>query len=480
MTQYLIDFLNNNRVEISQINGNESVISLAHIDILPKTGEVSLPLSYDVFKTEGENLVGKINSYIPNKDRVSFSTGDVSANLNQRPNETYSLSTPGGRVYDTKKNTLDDLVTKDDERAVLIERGFQARYTLKNPQENVKVDFYEKEGRVKALLVTQDSSYEYFLPLILRDKIIENTADITVKASSSKVIMPNFVRKTKNLEETEFTKHVKENYKPQILGDEFPFISEDTLSTRFFEYMDSALRPVLLNGPTGNGKTVLGKYYASQKKLPFFFDPGNSSFRLSQAIGKFTPVNGSAIFTPGGLTLAAIHGGVYVLEEMAQIPQDELTGLNIFLETGQLPLITHFGHEVITAHKDFRFVATGNFHHAYTTNALNDATLQRFTQLKIPYPSRETTIEILLQRAQGLEYEDAELITNITFEMRKIAKEFDKDLGLKGAVEVAQRISMGTEIPIVQLIEDSIVNPLITYENGEMKKKLLDVVKKRF
>ncbi len=64
--------------------------------------------------------------------------------------------------------------------------------------------------------------------------------------------------------------------------------------------------------------------------------------------------------------------------------------------------------------------------------------------------------------------------------MRKIAKEFDKDLGLKGAVEVAQRISMGTEIPIVQLIEDSIVNPLITYENGEMKKKLLDVVKKRF
>ena len=479
MAQYLIDFASNNRVEISEIQANNASISLSYIELLPKAGEVSLPLSYDIVKSETETLIGKINSYMPNKERISFSTGNFCATLNQRPNETFSLSTQGGRIYDTKKINLEELIVKDDELTVLKERGFQARYTLKNSQETVRLDFYEKEGVVKALLVTQDSSYEQFLPLVLRDRIVETTKDITIKINQ-KTIMPSFVKKTQDLEETDFTRFVKENYKPQISENEFPFISEDTLTTRFFEYMDTALRPVLLNGPTGNGKTVLGRYYASERKLPFYFDPGNSSFRLSQSIGKFTPVNGSAIFTPGGLTLAAIHGGVYVLEEMAQVPQDELTGLNIFLETGQLPLITHFGHEVITAHKDFKFVATGNFHHAYTTNALNDATLQRFTQLKIPYPTRDVTIEILLQRAEGLEYEYAELITNTIFEMRDIAKEFDKDLGLKGAVEVAQRISIGTEIPFEQLIEDSVVNPLITYENGAMKAKLMEVVKKRF
>ena len=97
-------------------------------------------------------------------------------------------------------------------------------------------------------------------------------------------------------------------------------------------------------------------------------------------MGKFVPSPGNPTFSPGSLTLAAIHGGVYILEEMPPIPQDELTGLNIFLETGELPLITQFGHEIVTAHPNFRFVATGNFHSNYTTNELNDAFLQRFSQ----------------------------------------------------------------------------------------------------
>ena len=169
---------------------------------------------------------------------------------------------------------------------------------------------------------------------------------------------------------------------------------------------------------------------------------------------------------------------------MPPIPQDELTGLNIFLETGELPLITQFGHEVVTAHPRFRFVATGNFHSNYTTNELNDAFLQRFSQLKIGYPTRDNTVDIIQARAPGLDYETAELITDVLVEMRTEARKFSKDLGLKGAVELAQRIRMGTDISMRALFEDNIVNPLTTYENnverkdGKLYTKLMSIVNK--
>jgi len=68
--------------------------------------------------------------------------------------------------------------------------------------------------------------------------------------------------------------------------------------------------------------------------------------------------------------------------------------------------------------------------------------------------------------------------------MRTDATKFSKDLGLKGAVELAQRIRMGTDISIRELFEDNIVNPLTTYENniekrdGKLYTKLMDIVDK--
>ena len=68
--------------------------------------------------------------------------------------------------------------------------------------------------------------------------------------------------------------------------------------------------------------------------------------------------------------------------------------------------------------------------------------------------------------------------------MRTESRKFSKDLGLKGAVELAQRITMGTDIPMKELFEDNIINPLTTYENniekkdGKLYTKLMNIVDK--
>jgi MoxR-like ATPase len=285
-------------------------------------------------------------------------------------------------------------------------------------------------------------------------------------------------------EEGNFVKFVKANFKPRFLSDAFLYQDQNGEKQRLFQYADDRKRPIILNGPTGNGKSVLAMDYACSRGLPYYFDTGSSSFRLATAIGKFVPSSPSPVFSPGSLTLAAIFGGVYVLEEIPPIPQDELTGLNVFLERKELPIITQFGYETIRADPNFIFIATGNFHSNYTTNELNDAFLQRFRQLKFGYPEKESTIQILTARAPKLDYPTAEIIATALEEMRPIARSHSKDLGLKGAVDIAQLLAAGNKTPLKELFEDNIINPITTYENniekkdGKLYTKLMEVVNK--
>lgn len=473
MNNYTIDFQDKGAVIVDLENGQTQAV----VNYPELKDEIALPVRYPVTSLD-EKLLGTISSYLPERNRVMIKNGNESSTLIIGGNEELILKA-GSRRYDIGRLSLDDLTSQETEQ--LKQAGFSHGYKLRSSEETGRLQFFEKEGLSRAVLDLDSSDYIAFLPIVIYDRIKQDIEGKTVKKQVP-VKKPQKVHR--KVVEGPFVKFVKSHFEPRVIEGAFPYQDQEGEKDRFFEYLDHGIRPVILNGPTGNGKTVLSRDYACERGLPFCFDTGSTSFRLSTAIGKFVPSPGNPTFSPGSLTLAAIQGGVYVLEEMPPIPQDELTGLNIFLENGELPLITQFGHEVVTAHPNFRFVATGNFHSNYTTNELNDALLQRFSQLKIGYPSRDNTVDILQARAPGLDYETAELITDVVEEMRPESRKFSKDLGLKGAVEFAQRINMGTDIPMRELFEDNIVNPLTTYENnierrdGKLYTKLMNIVDK--
>ncbi|MBS3075027.1 AAA family ATPase [Candidatus Pacearchaeota archaeon] len=474
MAKYMVDFQDKKAVVIDL----DSRKPQAEIQYPELADEVTIPIRYKIV-TDGNGLAGMISSYLPERNRVMLSHNGSTVNLVIEGNNRLRLKT-GTRQYDIGRVGLEDLAVGEAEKQK--ESGFSHGYKLRSPEETGSLSFYERDGGQRAVLVTGDSPFMPFLPVALFDKINKDLEGKTVKKA---IPQREALITTKVVEEQgAFARFVKERFKPRMLQKVFAYQDQNGEKDRLFEYLDSGLRPVILNGPTGNGKTVLARDYANARGLPYYFDTGSSSFRLSTAIGKFVPAAEGPTFSPGSLTLAAIHGGLYVLEEMPPIPQDELTGLNMFLETGELPLITQFGHETLTAHPNFRLVSTGNFHSAYTTNELNDALLQRFSQIKMGYPTRENTTDILLARAPGLDYETAELITKVTAEMRDESRSFSKDLGLKGPVEVAQRIMSGTEIPLRSLFEESVVNPITTYENdvdsgnGRLHSKLMKILDK--
>lgn len=472
MNNYTIDFQERGAVVVDLDGQAQAVVNYPELK-----DEISLPVRYPVTSLD-EKLIGTVSSYLPEKNRIMMRNGTESSTLIIGGNGELILKT-GSRRYDIGKMSLDELTEQEVEQ--LREAGFSHGYKLRSSEETGRLQFFEKEGSSRVSLSLDSSDYIAFLPIVIYDKIKQDIEGKTVK----KQVPTKKPRKVhRERIEGSFAKFVKEHFPPRTIEGAFTYQDQEGEKNRFFEYLDHGIRPVILNGPTGNGKTILSRDYASERGLPFYFDTGSTSFRLSTAVGKFVPSPGNPTFSPGSLSLAAIHGGVYVLEEMPPIPQDELTGLNIFLETGELPLITQFGHEIVTAHPNFRFVATGNFHSNYTTNELNDAFLQRFSQIKIGYPSRDNTVDILQARAPGIDYDTAELITDVVGEMRIEASKFSKDLGLKGAVELAQRIRMGTDISMRELFEDNIVNPLTTYENnierkdGKLHTKLMNIVDK--
>jgi MoxR-like ATPase len=454
MNEYIIDFQERGIFVYNKTtNAREALV---HQPKLEK--EIDLPVRYSISTLE-DKLLGAVVSYVPERNRVELKNGTESATLIIGGNEELLLKSNGDR-YDIGEVELKDL--PEDQAQQMKEVGFTKGYSLRSPKEKATIYFFSKDGKERAVLSAESSDFKRFLPFVIYPRIKQDLEGRTLKKNITVKPSLNIVTKK---EDGQFVEFVKKNFKPRMIESAFAYQDQDGEKERFFEYLDNGLRPVILNGPTGNGKSVLAKDYAHCRNLPFYFDTGNSSFRLATATGKFVPTPGNATFSPGSLTLAMIFGGLYTMEEMAQIPQDELTGLNIFLETMELPIISQFGHEVITASPNFRFVATGNFHGNYTTNELNDAFLQRFAQIKMGYPTRDNTIDIIQARAPGLDYSTAETLTDVVIEMRKEAETFSKDLGLKGVVEIAQRIKMKTDIPLRSLFEDNIVNPLTTYES---------------
>ncbi len=442
--------------------------------------ELELPIHYEVSSMQDDSELGIISSHLPEKDRVQLKNGEFLSILTFEDEDHLTLRV-NGRKYDIDRADADEL-PEEEGLEKLQEMGITHRYNIRSKEEQGVLDLFESDGRKRATLTTTSSECKAFLPLVMLERIMADVEGKSVKKKEVKA--PTVITPRKSMEETDFTCFVKQHFAPRMIKDAFPYQDQKGEKDRFFTYMDEYTRPIILNGPTGNGKSVLTREYACERSIPYFYEKGGSSFRVSRTIGQFVPGIDKPVFSPGALTLALIHDGVYALEEAAPIHQDEFTALNVFLETGELPVNTHFGYELLRAGPNFRFVALGNFHANYTHNEWNDATLQRFNQLKMGYPSKDNTTDILMARAPGIEYDTAEMISSVLDEMRGKVHTYNKDLGLKGAVEVAQRIASGTNITQRDLFRDMVINPLVTYENdiahggGQMAKELMEVVEK--
>lgn len=204
-----------------------------------------------------------------------------------------------------------------------------------------------------------------------------------------------------------------------------------------FEFAHKEHINVLIEGPTGPGKTTAVMAYASHTKNAFYAIPSNVGVEPSQLFGKFIPDGtGGFVWQDGPVTDIVRNGGVLLINEVNFMPARVATVLFGLLDKRrEIALLDHKS-EVIKAHDDLFIVADMNPDYS-GTHMLNQAFRNRFAiQLSWGYDpkveSELVTSENLLKMAKDLrkQVEDGSLYTpistNMLMEFERIA-EFNFD-----------------------------------------------------
>lgn len=153
---------------------------------------------------------------------------------------------------------------------------------------------------------------------------------------------------------------------------------------------------VLIDGPTGSGKTSGTYAYAAMHKLPIYSVPCNGAADPSTLFGSYVPdeARGSGyVWRDGPVTLFARHGGVLLLNEVNFLPPKVAATLyGLFDKRRTISLIDHG--EVIVASAKLLLVADYNPDYE-GTRPLNQAFKNRFG-VKMHFGYSEETEDALV------------------------------------------------------------------------------------
>ena len=142
---------------------------------------------------------------------------------------------------------------------------------------------------------------------------------------------------------------------------------------------------VLLNGPSGTGKNVLGNQIAEAFGLEFYCTP---AIRQEYKLSGFIDANGKFVETP--FYKAWTKGGVYLFDEMDASDPTVILNINSALANGYY----EFPIGLIKKHKDFYILGAGNTlgnggDRVYTARDEMDAsTIDRFAVVPFGYDEK--------------------------------------------------------------------------------------------
>lgn len=146
---------------------------------------------------------------------------------------------------------------------------------------------------------------------------------------------------------------------------------------------------VLIEGPTGTGKSHLARELAYSNQVPYMRVNLNGATVPEDLIGQWIPnanpnVNAKYVWNDGVLTMFMRYGGIFVVDEINMAPADILSLFHSITDDERRLVLTNKDGEVIHAHPNFFLIATMN--RGYEgTKPLNLALKDRFRIFEMSY-----------------------------------------------------------------------------------------------
>lgn len=280
-----------------------------------------------------------------------------------------------------------------------------------------------------------------------------------------------------------------------------PSVAESYIGRTFsgrteFEIFDAALKAkmnVLIEGPTGPGKTTACRAYSAARELPFYSIPSNVGIEPSQLFGKYIPDgDGGFAWIDGPVTNLVRHGGVLLINEVNFMPERVATVLFGLLDgRREITLLDHQG-ETIKAHDNLLVMADMN--PGYNgTRPLNEAFRNRFSiQLFWGYDPevekrliqsaslRQVMSDLRVQVDSGLYV--TPVSTNMGMEFEAIAKALGLDFAISNFVThfqveeresitkvlEANRAKLEQDVPTRELTREELAERRLNMKPGDV------------
>lgn len=182
---------------------------------------------------------------------------------------------------------------------------------------------------------------------------------------------------------------------------------------RFKLYMTgSKFHGACLFGPRGTGKTTATRQLAAQLNQRVIVFQCAGGMTIDDLIGVRDIRNGQTVFTPGPLTLAAIHDIWLVLEEANNLQTSVYASLNTLTDGSGTPLRTKDG-KIYYPGKGFRVVLNYNEGSSYAgTREVNAALKDLLRPIYCKYMS-ESDETSMIQSRTGIDTTTASMIVRL-------------------------------------------------------------------
>lgn len=209
-------------------------------------------------------------------------------------------------------------------------------------------------------------------------------------------------------------------------------------------------RKVLLTGHTGCGKSSLIEQVAARVRQSRIRVNLNGQTTVGDFVGLWTVRGGETVWVDGALPQAMREGHWLILDEIDFAEPAILAVLNAVLEPKGELMLKEKGHEVVTAHKNFRVFATANtvgcmqdFRGLYQgANIMNEAFLDRWKVYHVDYLPPERESEVLCKTVSRMTMRITPAIIKVVNMVREAHKkeEVQCTFSLRRAIDWAEMI----------------------------------------
>lgn len=165
-----------------------------------------------------------------------------------------------------------------------------------------------------------------------------------------------------------------------------------------FEAAAANCLPILLQGPTGCGKTRFVRHMAWRLRRPLVTVSCHDDLAASDLTGRFLVEGGETRWHDGPLTQAVRAGAIAYLDEVVEARQDTVVVLHPLADDRRVLPLERVG-ELVRAHPDFQLVVSCNPGYQSIAKELKPSTRQRFVTIHFDFPPPDVETAIVAKEA---------------------------------------------------------------------------------